>query len=53
MLELFVIFTKGGIVLWCFQGATQFMTAPVNALVKDVLLQVKAVVMFMFTVNPM
>jgi len=41
MLELFVIFSKGGIVLWWFQGASQLLTVPVNALVKDVILQVK------------
>lgn len=40
MLELFVIFSKGGIVLWMFQGASQVLTTPVNALVKDVILQV-------------
>ncbi|XP_067935192.1 signal recognition particle receptor subunit alpha-like [Watersipora subatra] len=41
MLELFVIFSKGGIVLWWFQGASQLLTVPVNALVKDVVLQEK------------
>jgi len=40
MLELFVIFSKGGIVLWWFHGATQLLTTPVNALVKDIILQV-------------
>ncbi|XP_037083854.1 signal recognition particle receptor subunit alpha-like isoform X2 [Pollicipes pollicipes] len=39
MLDFFVIFTKGGIVLWCFQGTTELFGPSVNALVKSVLLQ--------------
>ena len=41
MLDLFTIFSKGGIVLWCFQGAEQALTSPVNALIKTVILQVR------------
>lgn len=42
MLDFFTIFSKGGIVLWCFQGAgvTQSFTGPVNALIRSVILQV-------------
>ena len=40
MLDFFTIFSKGGIVLWCFQGTSQLFTPSVNALVKSVILQV-------------
>uniref|UniRef100_A0A8C5AIK3 SRP receptor subunit alpha n=1 Tax=Gadus morhua TaxID=8049 RepID=A0A8C5AIK3_GADMO len=42
MLDFFTIFGKGGIVLWCFQGAgvTESFTGPVNALIRSVILQV-------------
>lgn len=40
MLDLFSIFTKGGIVLWCFQGTGLSLTPAVNALIKTVILQV-------------
>ena len=39
MLDLFTIFSKSGLVLWCFQGASQSFTSPVNALIKSVILQ--------------
>jgi len=39
MLDFFVIFTKGGIVLWCFQSTKELFASSVNALVKSVLLQ--------------
>uniref|UniRef100_A0A2M3Z0M9 Putative signal recognition particle receptor alpha subunit n=1 Tax=Anopheles braziliensis TaxID=58242 RepID=A0A2M3Z0M9_9DIPT len=39
MLDLFTIFTKGGIVLWCFRSTQQFFAPPVNALIKSVILQ--------------
>ncbi|XP_071111173.1 signal recognition particle receptor subunit alpha-like [Haliotis cracherodii] len=39
MLDFFTIFSKGGIVLWCFQGTSQFFTPSVNALIKSVILQ--------------
>ncbi|XP_045480182.1 signal recognition particle receptor subunit alpha homolog [Harmonia axyridis] len=39
MLDFFAIFTKGGIVLWCFQNTTQNFTSSVNALIKNVILQ--------------
>lgn len=43
MLDLFTIFTKGGIVLWCFQqGSNLSLTPAVNALIKSVILQVSA-----------
>ncbi|CAH0560813.1 unnamed protein product [Brassicogethes aeneus] len=39
MLDLFTIFSKGGIVLWCFQSTTQIFTPSVNALIRNVILQ--------------
>nr|XP_018908909.1 PREDICTED: signal recognition particle receptor subunit alpha homolog [Bemisia tabaci] len=39
MLDLFTIFSKGGIVLWCFQGTSQIFSPSVNALIKTVILQ--------------
>lgn len=45
MLDFFTIFSKGGLVLWCFQGVrgpAAACTAPVNALIRSVLLQVSA-----------
>lgn len=41
MLDFFTIFSKGGIVLWCFQGTQQLFTPSVNALIKSVILQVR------------
>ncbi|MBN3300457.1 SRPRA protein, partial [Amia calva] len=43
MLDFFTIFSKGGIVLWCFQGAgvSGSFTGPVNALIRSVILQVR------------
>ena len=40
MLDLFAIFTKGGIVLWCFQSTGLALTRAVNSLIKTVILQV-------------
>ena len=40
MLDLFAIFTKGGIVLWYFQGTGLALTRAVNSLIKTVILQV-------------
>ncbi|KAK9886973.1 hypothetical protein WA026_019231 [Henosepilachna vigintioctopunctata] len=39
MLDLFAIFTKGGIVLWCFQSTSQNFTSSVNSLIKNIILQ--------------
>jgi len=39
MLDLFTIFSKSGLVLWCFQGVGESFTSPVNALIKSVILQ--------------
>ncbi|WAR04103.1 SRPRA-like protein [Mya arenaria] len=39
MLDFFTIFSKGGIVLWYFQGTSQLFTAPVNSLIRSVILQ--------------
>nr|XP_022899959.1 signal recognition particle receptor subunit alpha homolog [Onthophagus taurus] len=39
MLDLFSIFSKGGIVLWCFQSTSQIFTPSVNALITNVILQ--------------
>ncbi|KAF4091500.1 hypothetical protein AMELA_G00037720 [Ameiurus melas] len=44
MLDFFAIFSKGGIVLWCFQGVgvTESFTGPINALISSVILQERA-----------
>ncbi|XP_040287398.1 signal recognition particle receptor subunit alpha [Bufo bufo] len=39
MLDFFTIFSKGGIVLWCFQGVRGSFSSPVNALLRSVILQ--------------
>ncbi|XP_076657686.1 signal recognition particle receptor alpha isoform X1 [Halictus rubicundus] len=39
MLDLFTIFSKGGIVLWCFQNTSQIFAPSVNALIRSVILQ--------------
>ncbi|XP_060804133.1 signal recognition particle receptor subunit alpha homolog [Amyelois transitella] len=39
MLDLFSIFSKGGIVLWCFQSTSDIFTPSVNALIRSVILQ--------------
>uniref|UniRef100_W5KRY6 SRP receptor subunit alpha n=1 Tax=Astyanax mexicanus TaxID=7994 RepID=W5KRY6_ASTMX len=41
MLDFFSIFSKGGLVLWCFQGAgvSGSFAGPVNALIRSVILQ--------------
>ncbi|XP_077985006.1 signal recognition particle receptor subunit alpha-like [Glandiceps talaboti] len=39
MLDLFTIFSKGGIVLWYFQGTCEALAPSVNALIKTVILQ--------------
>ncbi|GMR31990.1 hypothetical protein PMAYCL1PPCAC_02185 [Pristionchus mayeri] len=39
MIELFTIFGKGGIVLWCFQEGAQLFTEGINNLIKEVILQ--------------
>ncbi|XP_066154412.1 signal recognition particle receptor subunit alpha homolog [Euwallacea fornicatus] len=39
MLDLFTIFTKGGIVLWYFQSTSQLFTSSVNTLIQSVILQ--------------
>lgn len=40
MLDLFSIFSKGGIVLWCFQSTSDIFSPSVNALIRSVILQV-------------
>uniref|UniRef100_A0A8D8Y3Q0 Signal recognition particle receptor subunit alpha n=1 Tax=Cacopsylla melanoneura TaxID=428564 RepID=A0A8D8Y3Q0_9HEMI len=42
MLDFFTIFSKGGIVLWYFQSASQIFTPSLNALIKSVILQERA-----------
>ena len=37
MLDLFAIFTKGGIVLWCFQSTGLALTRAVNSLIIDII----------------
>ncbi|CRL07276.1 CLUMA_CG020255, isoform A [Clunio marinus] len=39
MLDLFTIFTKGGIVLWCFRNTKELFVPSVNALIRNVLMQ--------------
>ena len=39
MLDLFTIFTKGGIVLWFFRGTNTLLTQPVNSLISREFLQ--------------
>uniref|UniRef100_UPI00398F53CF signal recognition particle receptor subunit alpha isoform X2 n=1 Tax=Pristiophorus japonicus TaxID=55135 RepID=UPI00398F53CF len=39
MLDFFTIFSKGGIVLWCFQGVSGPFSGTVNALIRSVILQ--------------
>uniref|UniRef100_A0A2A6CZI2 SRP54 domain-containing protein n=1 Tax=Pristionchus pacificus TaxID=54126 RepID=A0A2A6CZI2_PRIPA len=39
MIELFTIFGKGGIVLWCFQEGAQLFTEGINNLIKEVIMQ--------------
>ncbi|KAM3958749.1 signal recognition particle receptor alpha [Aphomia sociella] len=39
MLDLFSIFSKGGIVLWCFQSTSEIFTPSVNSLIRSVILQ--------------
>ncbi|XP_056399966.1 signal recognition particle receptor subunit alpha [Hyla sarda] len=39
MLDFFTIFSKGGIVLWCFQGVRGSFSGPINALLRSVILQ--------------
>lgn len=48
MLDLFAIFSKGGIVLWYFQGTSQFLTNSVNEFIKNIILQVRFVFIFLF-----
>ena len=49
MLDLFSIFSKGGILLWCFKGAGllpkewEAFTPTINELIRSVLLQERAV----------
>lgn len=39
MIDLFTIFGKGGLVLWCFQEGGQMFTDSVNEFIKEVLMQ--------------
>ncbi|VVC94652.1 unnamed protein product [Leptidea sinapis] len=39
MLDLFSIFSKGGIMLWCFQSTSEIFSPSVNALIRNVILQ--------------
>lgn len=47
MLDLFSIFSKGGIVLWCFQSTSEIFSPSVNALIRSVILQVSDVLLFL------
>lgn len=40
MLDLFSIFSKGGIVLWYFHSTSHILTSSVNAMIQNVILQV-------------
>ncbi|XP_050304000.1 signal recognition particle receptor subunit alpha homolog [Anthonomus grandis grandis] len=46
MLDFFTIFSKGGIVLWCFQSTSQIFTSSVNTLIQNVVLQQKPLPIF-------
>ena len=50
MIDFFAIFSKGGIVLWCFQGTSQIFTSSVNALIKAVILQVVGLLLISSTI---
>uniref|UniRef100_A0A1I8IGC0 SRP54 domain-containing protein n=1 Tax=Macrostomum lignano TaxID=282301 RepID=A0A1I8IGC0_9PLAT len=39
MLDFFTIFSRGGLVLWCFPSTSTLFTSSVNALIRSVLLQ--------------
>ncbi|MFH4984385.1 hypothetical protein AB6A40_011094 [Gnathostoma spinigerum] len=39
MIELFTIFGKGGLVLWCFQEGGQLFSDSINEFIKEVLMQ--------------
>ena len=41
MLDFFVIFSKGGIVLWCFQNTQESYTLPINDLIQNVIIPEK------------
>lgn len=41
MIELFAIFGKGGLVLWCFKEGQDLFREAIDSLVSDVLLQVR------------
>lgn len=43
MIDLFTIFSKGGIVLWCFQSTSNIFTTSVNSLIQSVILQEKTI----------
>lgn len=49
MLDLFTIFTKGGIVLWCFRSTNELFAPPVNALIRNVLMQASESFFFIIT----
>lgn len=52
MLDLFTIFTKGGIVLWCFRNTSEFFAPSVNALIRNVLMQVSKTFTFLHVFLP-
>ena len=50
MIDFFAIFSKGGIVLWCFQRTSEIFTSSVNALIKAVILQVVSLLLIKSTI---
>ncbi|KAI1731005.1 SRP54-type protein, GTPase domain-containing protein [Ditylenchus destructor] len=46
MIELFTIFGKGGLILWCFSEGSQYFKEAVNELISTVLLQERNVTSF-------
>ncbi|KAI1694235.1 signal recognition particle receptor subunit alpha [Ditylenchus destructor] len=46
MIELFTIFGKGGLVLWCFSEGSHYFKDAVNELISTVLLQERNVTSF-------
>lgn len=43
MIELFSIFGKGGLVLWCFNEGSNFLNSTVNDFVRNVIIQERSI----------
>ncbi|EGD81652.1 hypothetical protein PTSG_02368 [Salpingoeca rosetta] len=51
MLDLFTIFTQGGLVLWCFQGPGFLSGDPINGFIQDVLVEGRGATADSYTVQ--